>query len=562
MRRSPCRLVADTLYDFVVVGGGAAGSAIAAKLANENMKTLVVERGADATKAPAWHTEMPAAGFAHRAHGRYVKAVTTSERQGNYLRGAKAVAASSSDADAAADAAAAAAPRATMDVMVPNVLGGASVVLGGKSWVRGHADDWPDFPLDFEADVLPMFKKIEAQGGLASLHAHRGQEGLMTMSRATFFNRLHKPILELLVQKGHMGLVSDFNTAEGFGRVGLGRTETMVDSYNGRAYGPVPTYLKRSLTLKRPLTVLADAEAVGLTFDADGKVAESLAVMSGKGEMQSIRAKHFVMAAGALGTPRVLLSPYAKASGGVGASAASLADVGKNLWAVPSVTLAYPTAEPHSLAGLANPLVRLMAYVDWRFRERGWGTSAFDDLALFLATPLGAADCGSAKAAYPDVRVNVEPFILNDDHSVSETHGFQFKIQLIRPASRGQVFADGGADPQVFGADADCAAMQTAVGVIKAIMAEHGGPLTRKAPPLREVVAVDGPVGGTCRMGNPGDAGVAVDAKTMRLVGTDNVSVVDGSVVPRGVVADSVPLVLALVERAADILVPKAPSIY
>lgn len=59
-------------YDAIVVGGGLSGCLVAGRLAMENMKTLLIERGCDVRKRQEWHRTLPCSCLLHRiAHRGY-----------------------------------------------------------------------------------------------------------------------------------------------------------------------------------------------------------------------------------------------------------------------------------------------------------------------------------------------------------------------------------------------------------------------------------------------------------------------------------------------------------
>ena len=180
------------------------------------------------------------------------------------------------------------------------VLGGSSS-LNGLLYVRGQAQDydrWRQMGCEgwgFD-DVLPLFKRSEDQE--RGEDAFHGTGGPLTVSNA----RLSRPIVDAWVEAaqaaGH-ALNDDYNGASQEG-VGYFQTTTR----NGRRCSAAVAYLKPAR--KRPnLTILTRASTQRVVIE-NGR-ATGVVIRRGGAE-QTVRASaEVVLCAGALGSPQILM---------------------------------------------------------------------------------------------------------------------------------------------------------------------------------------------------------------------------------------------------------------
>ncbi len=177
--------------DFVIVGSGSAGSALAFRLGEAGHSVLVLEfGGSDAGP----FIQMPAALSYPMNMARYDWGFTSEPEP--HLGGRRL-----------------AVPRG-------KVLGGSSSI-NGMVYVRGHArdfDHWAEAGASgwAYADVLPYFRRMETWHGGAS--AWRGTDGPLHVTRGPRLNPLHHAFQAAGAEAG-FELTDDYNgeKQEGFG---------------------------------------------------------------------------------------------------------------------------------------------------------------------------------------------------------------------------------------------------------------------------------------------------------------------------------------------------------
>lgn len=492
--------------DFVIVGAGSAGCALARRLSDGGASVLLVEAGGPATH---WAYRVPAALAAVLARPGALWTYGTEPEPG--LGGRRL-----------------SHPRGRL-------VGGTSAI-NGMMWVRGHAADfdaWAGMGARGwdHASVLPDFRAIESLDGGAD--AWRGGSGPLRVRRAPGDHVLDRAFLRACAEAGHPA-TPDINGAS---QEGAGRIDQTI-------HAGLRVTAAAFLLGARGVRVVPGQVALGLIWEGDRAVGVRLRA----GEARAGR--EVILAAGAFGSPHLLLLS------GVGPAAdlrrlgvAVVADrpgVGANLHDHPDVTIRMTCREPVSLHPVTRPLGRALAGARWILRRDGPAATSHFEVGAFLRS--GAAE------RRPDLQMSFLPLALapgavQGDTSLGQ-HGFQVHLDLVKPRSRGRLWiasADPATPPRVLfdylSDPSDLARLRAGVGIVRDILAQPA--LRRYAG--QEVTPGDGwsdpeawlrahadtayhPVG-TCRMGDPADPLAVVDPKG-RVLGTRGLRVADASVMP------------------------------
>lgn len=536
-------------YDYVIVGAGTAGCILAGRLGEQRDATVLVLEAGGQDYDPLIHIPL-GMGVMHdrRSHdwGYDIEPEpSTGNRQIEAMRG--------------------------------KVVGG-STAINHMSHVRGNRGDydrWAASGLDgwSYADVLPYFRRSETWSKGAD--AYRGGDGPLSVVPASAKDDLLEAFIEA---GGACGLPynEDYNgaTQDGMGRgqftIKRGRRHTSADAYLR------PAMRNGNVSLKTNIHV------TGLYMDRT--CARGVFVTS-KGKVEVVRARReVILCAGAFNTPQLLMLS------GIGpadqlrtlgiATVCDLPGVGENLQDHLGVLVSAerPIPGPFQRELRADRMTVSMA------RAFLFGTGP----ATMLPGGLHGYLRLDSSMPVPDVQlmfraVNAHPHLWFP--GIRKPHGDRcgVRVNLIHPKSRGHVRLRS-ADPlqkvRVTGnfltVEDDIRTMRNGVQFARELMqqaclAPYRGRETTPGPKIstnedieawirRTTVTVHHPAG-TCAMGTGRDA--VVDP-TMRVRGTENLRVVDASVMPDLVTGNINACVVMLAEKAGDIIrglppLPRAP---
>jgi len=389
--------------DFVIVGAGSAGCAMACRLSEAGASVLVIEHGG--TDAGPF-IQMPAALSYPMNMGIYDWGFKT--RPEPHLGNRTLVC-----------------PRG-------KVIGGSSSI-NGMVYVRGHAKDYDHWAGQGAqgwgyADVLPYFKRMEHwhSGGHGGDPAWRGKDGPLHVTRGPRRNPLFKAFVEAGAQAGYQ-TTDDYNGRQ---QEGFGPMEQTV--WRGRRWSAANAYLRPAL--KRPncdLTralarrvVIKDGRAVGVEVERGGKI-------------EVIRARReVILAASSINSPKLLMLS------GIGPAAhlaehgievvADRAGVGQNLQDHLELYIQYASKKPITLYRYWNLFSKARIGAQWLLSKTGMGASNQFESAAFIRSRAGVE--------YPDIQYHFLPIAVRyDGKAAAEGHGFQAHVGPMRSPSRGAV---------------------------------------------------------------------------------------------------------------------------
>jgi choline dehydrogenase len=536
--------MASTGYDFIIVGGGSAGCALANRLsADPSNRVLVLEAG---RKDAKWdfYIHMPAA-LTRPIGNRFYDWKYESEPE-PFMGGRRIYHARG------------------------KVLGGSSSI-NGMIFQRGN-------PLDLErwaadpgmdswayANCLPYYRRMETC--LAGADEYRGGDGPLVLERGPATNPLFGAFFEAAQQAGY-SLTPDVN---GYRQEGFAKFDRNIR--RGRRLSAARAYLHP--VLRRPnLTVETRAHVTRVLFD--GTRAVGVRYRTGAGLTRDVHGAEIVLAGGAINSPQVLeLSGIGNAATlrehGIGV-VHDLPGVGENLQDHLEVYIQYASKQPVSVAPAMLYRNAPRVFLEWLLLRRGPGaTNHFEG---------GGFACSNDEVAYPNLMFHFLPLAVRYDGSKpAEGHGYQVHIGPMYSDARGSVHVKS-SNPfekpalrfNYLSTDQDRREWVEAVRVARSILTQPAfdpfnngelspGPSVRTPDEILEWVARDAETAlhpsCTCKMGT--DERSVVDPTSMRVHGVDGLRVVDASVFPYVTNGNIYAPVMMVAEKAADLILGNTP---
>ncbi len=446
------------------------------------------------------------------------------------------------------------------------VLGGCSSI-NGMIYMRGQAADYdhwrqlgnPGWSWD---DVLPYFTKSEDFAGGADAVHGAGGEWRVEEPRVAW------PILDAFRDAAAaVGIPStdDFNRGD---NEGCGYFH--VNQRSGVRWSTAKAFLKPARS--RPnLAVVTDAQVTGLRFD--GRRATGVDYQQGGSSRSATAAGEVILAAGAIGSPQLLLlagigPPAELARHGISVRHA-LQGVGENLQDHLQIRTIFKVANTRTLNQQAASLWgKAMMALDYALYRRGPLSMAPSTMGAFART--------DPRFATPNVQYHIQPLSL--DRFGEPLHRFPAitaSVCNLRPTSRGTVRLKAAAPaaapaitPNYLSTDEDRRVAVDAIRLTRTIMAaaplaafrpqeyRPGAGVTEEA----DLVKAAGELGttifhpvGTCRMG-PAEEAMAVVDPTLAVHGMAGLRVVDASIMPTITSGNTNSPTVMIAEKAAALI--------
>ena len=502
--------------DYVIIGAGSAGCALAARLSEDSStRVLVIEHGGS-----DWgpFIQMPAALSYPMNMARYDWGYRTLPEPGLNNRSLVC-------------------PRG-------KVLGGSSSI-NGMIYVRGNPGDYNHWQESgakgwgYE-DVLPYFKRLET-----AAHGDpdwRGTNGPLTITRGAADSPLDKAFLEAGNDLGYP-LPVDYNGEHQEGFTPFDRT-----TRKGKRHSAYRAYLRPALQQRDNLSLLKGL-ALKVTFD--GRKATGLKVRTRTGEQMITTRKAVILAASAINSPKLLMLS------GIGPGdklqklnipvIAERKGVGRNLQDHLELYIQQECLQPVSLYRYMNIFQKARIGIQWLLFTSGPGaTNHFESGAFLRSRP---------DVTYPDLQIHFLPVAIRyDGTSPAKGHGFQAHIGPMRALSRGHVeltSPDPDSAPSILfnylTQEQDLTDFRAAIRLVRKIFAadamkDFAGQEIAPGAAVTDDKGLDEftrnnvesayhPCG-TCKIGASDDPDAVVDPEC-RVIGCENLYVADSSIFPR-----------------------------
>jgi choline dehydrogenase len=308
------------------------------------------------------------------------------------------------------------------------VIGGSSSI-NGMVYVRGHARDFDHWAEQGAsgwayADVLPYFKRMEASDG--GEDGWRGTNGPLHVQRGTRTNPLYNAFIKAGNQAG-FELTDDYNGSK---QEGFGPMEQTI--YKGRRWSAANAYLRPALKRQNVSLVkgfarritIENQRATGVEIEAHGKI-------------QVVKARReVILAASSINSPKILLQsgigPAAHLKENGIAVVADRPGVGQNLQDHLELYIQQESIQPITLHSVLNPFSKALIGARWLFFKSGLGATNHFEAAAFLRSAPGVD--------YPDIQYHFIPAAVRyDGKAAAKSHGFQAHVGPMRSKSRGSI---------------------------------------------------------------------------------------------------------------------------
>ncbi|UVK38182.1 choline dehydrogenase [Mesorhizobium sp. AR10] len=527
--------------DFVIIGSGSAGSAMAYRLSEDGKHSVIVIEFGGTDIGPL--IQMPSA---------LSIPLNTSLYDWGFA----------SEPEPHLGGRVLATPRG-------KVIGGSSSI-NGMVYVRGHARDFDHWAEEGAtgwgfADVLPYFKRMEDSDG--GEDGWRGKSGPLHVQRGPRKNPLYGAFVEAGRQAG-FELTDDYNGSK---QEGFGPMEQTIRG--GRRWSAASAYLKPALKRENVSLVkgfarrviIENQRAIGVEIEAHKQI-------------QVVKARReVIVAASSINSPKILMLS------GIGPAehlrengiqvVADRSGVGRNLQDHMELYIQQESTKPITLNSVLNPFSKALIGAQWLFFKTGLGATNHFEAAAFVRSRAGVD--------YPDIQYHFIPAAVRyDGKAAAKSHGFQAHVGPMRSKSRGSVTLrspDPKSKPVIrfnyMSHPDDWTEFRHCIRLTREIFGQSAfdayrgkeispGPHVQSDDDLDVFIRDHAESAyhpcGTCKMGRADDAMSVVDPEC-RVIGVEGLRVADSSIFPRVTNGNLNAPSIMTGEKAADHILGRTP---
>ncbi|KXN85629.1 Choline dehydrogenase, mitochondrial [Leucoagaricus sp. SymC.cos] len=556
--------IADVNFDFVVVGGGTAGSVVANRLSeNPAFQVLVIEAGP--SNANAFNTEVPLSAFS-LAGTQFDWNFTSVPQSGlggrsvNYTRG--------------------------------HILGGSSSI-NSMFYTRGSSDDYDRFA-QITGDsgwswnnIQPYIRKNERWTKPADQHDTDGQfdpsvhstSGMTFVSLPGFPQEIDSMVISTTKQ---LNQEFPFNLDMNSGKpLGLGWLQSTIG--DGQRSSAATSYLSATTTQRPNLHILLETRATRiLPTTGQNRTLRTIELLSSSGSLTTVNAsKEVILSTGTIGTPVILLHSGIGDKTELGHlgidTIVDLPDVGRNFTDQPVISVNWATTSQNPFdALLLNATLTARELTVWEQSKTGPMVTVGINHVAWLRLP----DNSTIFDQFPDPSAgpnspHIELAIGSGMASFVPGHSVGVGAAMVTPLSRGtvrlasnDVLANPLIDPGMLSSELDAAALRESIKSAKRFFAAPAWKnfvLGIVGPPanattdqelesfIRSHTFPSGHIIGTAAMSarNAHHGVVDPDLRVKRVSG---LRIVDASVMPFVPCSHTQAPVYIIAERAADLI--------
>ena len=526
-------------FDYIIVGGGSAGCVLANRLSQDpRVAVVLLEAG---PRDAGWKVKMPIAAMDDLWQSDHFNWSSWSEPE-PYLNNRR--------------------------IYCPHgkVLGGSSTI-NAMIHARGNREEYNNWSRNgcigwnFD-EVLPFFKGSESYS--LEPTEYRGHDGPLKITKGELRNILDQSFLIAGKQAGYK-VTDDFNGAH---QEGFSVYDHAISG--GQRVSASSSYL-HPIKERRNLSVRTDTSVTKICLEGKRAISVEFSDINSVGTL--VANKEIILSAGAIGSPQLLQRSgigHGEYLRSIGIEVTHhLPAVGQNLQNHVEVVLQYECTKPVSLLKKTYPIGKLVSGARWFLNHSGICASSLFAVGAFLKS--------QKEIPFPNLQLIFLPLAVEPGSSKSKPfHGFQIHVGLQNSQSRGSVqikSANPAVPPEIrfnlLSHIQDLEELRGGIQIGRNIISQSvfdayrgselsPGPLIQSNDQLNSWIISHADNSyhptSTCQMGNEFDSSSVVNPFG-QVLGLQSLRVVDASIMPQIVNANTNATVIMIAEKISKLLI-------